>query len=82
MSTAPPGTQHVEMAPTLHDEKLAKLLEAIATTGQDLCYRVDAVAVEVSLLREDQKNLSARVASTESKLRDLRPSLTVTILPL
>ncbi|KAJ1194174.1 hypothetical protein NDU88_003469 [Pleurodeles waltl] len=74
----PPGLRHAEMdlPDTLHDEKLDKIVEAIVTTGQNLCNRVDAVAVEVGLLREDHKKLSARVANTESELKDLRPSLT------
>ncbi|KAJ1150245.1 hypothetical protein NDU88_003040, partial [Pleurodeles waltl] len=49
------------------------ILEAIDTTGQDLHNKVDAVDVEVGLLREHQRKLSARMASTESKLKDLRP---------
>ncbi|KAJ1116959.1 hypothetical protein NDU88_005160 [Pleurodeles waltl] len=44
-------------------------------TGQDLHNRVDAVAVEVGLLQEDQKKLSARVPNTESELKDLRQVL-------
>ncbi|KAJ1205456.1 hypothetical protein NDU88_000891 [Pleurodeles waltl] len=68
-----PGTQHVvdAPAPTLHIEKLDKSL----ATRQDLHNRVDVVAVEVNLLREDQKILSTRVACTESELRDLEQSL-------
>ncbi|KAJ1179549.1 hypothetical protein NDU88_004783 [Pleurodeles waltl] len=58
-----------------HDEKLDQILEAIAATQQDLHSRVGAVAVEVDLLREDQTKLSARVTSTESELKDLRPLL-------
>ncbi|KAJ1096377.1 hypothetical protein NDU88_001519 [Pleurodeles waltl] len=56
--------------PSLPDDKLDKILGAITATRQDLCNRVDAVAVKAGLLREDQKNLSARVVSTESELRD------------
>ncbi|KAJ1097663.1 hypothetical protein NDU88_002780 [Pleurodeles waltl] len=49
--------------------------EAIAATRQDLCNHVDAVAVELGLLLDNQKKLSARVTSTESELKDLRSSL-------
>ncbi|KAJ1193936.1 hypothetical protein NDU88_003231 [Pleurodeles waltl] len=66
----------MDLAPTFHDEKFDKILEATATTGQELPNRVDAVAVEAGLLQEDQRKLYARVASTESELKDLRPSLT------
>ncbi|KAJ1140343.1 hypothetical protein NDU88_006700 [Pleurodeles waltl] len=38
-------------SPTTHDFKLNKILEAIEATGQDLRNTVDAVAIEVSLLR-------------------------------
>ncbi|KAJ1184068.1 hypothetical protein NDU88_000878 [Pleurodeles waltl] len=79
--TAPPSlpetrSVEVDLAPTLHDDKLDKILEAIATAGHDLRNRVDAVAVEVGLLREDQRKLSARVVNKESKLKEVRPSLT------
>ncbi|KAJ1093551.1 hypothetical protein NDU88_006651 [Pleurodeles waltl] len=48
---SPEDTARVETpTPTLHDEKLNKILEATTATGQDLCNRVDAVAVEVNLL--------------------------------
>ncbi|KAJ1179664.1 hypothetical protein NDU88_004898 [Pleurodeles waltl] len=63
-------------APSYQEDKLDKILEAIKTTGQDLQSRVDAVVIEVTLLREDQQKLSARVTSAESDLKDLRPSLT------
>ncbi|KAJ1136580.1 hypothetical protein NDU88_002995 [Pleurodeles waltl] len=52
------------------------MLEAIEANGQDLRNRVDAVVIKVTLLREDQKKLSARVTSEESNLKVLRPSLT------
>ncbi|KAJ1188428.1 hypothetical protein NDU88_005189 [Pleurodeles waltl] len=70
-----PGTQNLEMAlaPTIHNYKLNKILEVIEAAGQDLRTRADVM--EVSLLSEEQKKLSARVTSTESDLRDFQPSL-------
>ncbi|KAJ1188777.1 hypothetical protein NDU88_005534 [Pleurodeles waltl] len=66
----------VHLATTLHDDILDKILEATATTGQDVPNRVNAMALEVGLQREDQRKLSARVANTEIKLKEVRPSLT------
>ncbi|KAJ1099232.1 hypothetical protein NDU88_004336 [Pleurodeles waltl] len=57
-------------APTDYEDKLDKILEAIEPLN-----RVDAVAIEVTLLCEDQKKLYTRVTSVESDLRDMRPSL-------
>ncbi|KAJ1191584.1 hypothetical protein NDU88_000900 [Pleurodeles waltl] len=61
--------------PPYQEDKLDKILEAIAATGQDLRNRVDVVAIEDTLLREDLKKLSAGVISAESDLRVFRPSL-------
>ncbi|KAJ1190636.1 hypothetical protein NDU88_007374 [Pleurodeles waltl] len=77
VSPVSPGmrSHRMALAPTIHVDKLDKILEAIEATGQDLRKEVNAVEMEISLLCKDQKKLSARVTSRESDLRDLLPSL-------
>ncbi|KAJ1192951.1 hypothetical protein NDU88_002257 [Pleurodeles waltl] len=41
------------------DAKLNKILEAIADTKQELCGRVDAMAVEMGLVRKDLRKLTS-----------------------
>ncbi|KAJ1205380.1 hypothetical protein NDU88_000815 [Pleurodeles waltl] len=68
--------QETVQVPTYQEDKQDKILEAIKATGQDMKNRVDVVAIEVTLLREDQKKLSERVTSTEIDLKVLRLLLT------
>ncbi|KAJ1091395.1 hypothetical protein NDU88_004521 [Pleurodeles waltl] len=56
----------------LDDDRLGKNLEVITATRQDLCTQMDAVVVEVGLLREDHKNLTARVAGYQAQRVNLR----------
>ncbi|KAJ1181529.1 hypothetical protein NDU88_006736 [Pleurodeles waltl] len=66
-----------EPGTTIHtDNKLDKILEAIADTRQDLRARVNAVATELSLLRGDQRKLMDRIIQKECVIRELQPSVT------
>ncbi|KAJ1189949.1 hypothetical protein NDU88_006690 [Pleurodeles waltl] len=58
-------SQEAAPAPMNHEDKLDKILEAIETAGQDLRNRVDAVAIEVTLLHEDQKKLQGAALGWE-----------------
>ena len=58
-----------------HTEQFEKILTAIRDTKCALEAKIDTVAVDVGLLREDHKKLAARVSEVESTHSTVRPSV-------
>ncbi|KAJ1136179.1 hypothetical protein NDU88_002597 [Pleurodeles waltl] len=57
------------------EKKLEKILEVFPDSWQELCDRVDAVAIDVGLLREDQKKLKTTTDDADNTIMELKPGL-------
>ncbi|KAJ1186175.1 hypothetical protein NDU88_002958 [Pleurodeles waltl] len=62
------------MASTSED-KLDQILSAISTTKQELSTKVDAVSVEIGLLRADHQKLVIRVIQVECDMAEICPTV-------
>ncbi|KAJ1190910.1 hypothetical protein NDU88_000229 [Pleurodeles waltl] len=67
---------HIATSPAPTDSILDQILTAITETRQDLRGKVNAVAIKLSLLCDDQKKLYAHVTQTEMTLDALQSMVT------
>ena len=67
-----PGTDMLTSAATISSEdKLDKILTAVKHTRESLVSKIDTVAVNLNLLRDDHKKMSERVVAMERSIREL-----------
>ena len=57
-----------------HSKQFESILQAIQDTKTSLESKIDAITLDVGLLRADHKKLVTRVATVETELSDLHPA--------
>ena len=70
----PATDESTPIAPHPSEDKLDRILAAVEHTRECLESKIDTVAANLSLLRDDHKKLSERVTATERSLSEFQPT--------
>ncbi|KAJ1154163.1 hypothetical protein NDU88_006917 [Pleurodeles waltl] len=71
-----------EAADTVGDTEspsLGDIMQAITSSRESLEHKIDTLALDLGLLREDQRRLAERVAMTEKTVSEIRPQMKLTV---
>ncbi|KAJ1177855.1 hypothetical protein NDU88_003107 [Pleurodeles waltl] len=67
--------QQMDATLHIHTSQFEKVLQAILDTKNSFEAKIDAVTLDVNLLRADHRTLSGRVAETKTEVAEMRPTM-------